>query len=205
MGASGPSYDEPIGIEPCWAAIRAEIDAAPEDPRALLRGVAAADAALSSLGARSVEKLRHRVATLTALLVSGSVASLVHVGLGRGYRIRGDDVTEIAEEHSLAALYRSEGRPEKEIADAEAHHSAITMGALGLTMGGTAPRVDAWSSELEDGDAFLLCTDGFWRALRGPIPTRIPTAQETLDELFASLAPIGDDATAVLVRVRRSR
>ena len=94
--------------------------------------------------------------TITAALLVGNGVAVGHVGDSRAYRLRGDQLEQLTEDHSLVADLVRSGRLTAEEADTHPQRSVITR-ALG-----TDPEVDVdtFTVEAEPGDLFLLCSDG---------------------------------------------
>lgn len=94
--------------------------------------------------------------TLTILLTRGRIAAMAHVGDSRLYRLRGDEVEQLSQDHTLAAdLARAGLIPESAVANHRTSH--VLTRAIG-----TCPTVDVDTAlfELLPGDRFLLCSDG---------------------------------------------
>jgi serine/threonine protein phosphatase PrpC len=94
--------------------------------------------------------------TITAALVGDEAVSIGHVGDSRAYRLRGGQLTQLTEDHSLVADLVRGGRLTPEEADAHPQRSVITR-ALGTD---SEVDVDAFTFEAEPGDVILLCSDG---------------------------------------------
>jgi serine/threonine protein phosphatase PrpC len=79
-----------------------------------------------------------------------------HVGDSRGYLLRGNDLEQLTDDHSLVAELVRRGELSAEAAEVHPQRSVITR-ALG-----TDPDVDvdAFSVDGEAGDVFLICSDG---------------------------------------------
>jgi PPM family protein phosphatase len=94
--------------------------------------------------------------TVTAAVVEGDRIAIGHVGDSRAYRIRGNELEQLTDDHSLVADLMRSGRLTPEQADAHPQRSVITR-ALG-----TDPEVDVdtFAVAAEPGDVFLLCSDG---------------------------------------------
>jgi len=94
--------------------------------------------------------------TLTLALVEDGKVSLGHVGDSRAYLLRAGKLEQITEDHSLVAELTRAGKLSEEEAESHPQRSVITR-ALG-----TDPDVDvdAFTVETQDGDIFLLCSDG---------------------------------------------
>lgn len=95
--------------------------------------------------------------TITVALVEsdGSV-TFGHVGDSRAYLLRSGALEQITDDHSLVAELVRRGELSAQDAEAHPQRSVITR-ALG-----TDPDVDvdAFSMEAEDGDVYLICSDG---------------------------------------------
>jgi PPM family protein phosphatase len=96
--------------------------------------------------------------TVTAALVdesSGRVA-IGHVGDSRAYLFRADALEQLTTDHSLVAELVQSGVLTPEEAERHPQRSAITR-ALGTE---PSVRVETFTVAAEDGDLFLLCSDG---------------------------------------------
>ena len=100
--------------------------------------------------------------TLTAALVDGSRVHLVHVGDSRAYLLRGGELAQLTEDHTLVHRMVMEGEISQEEAETHPQRSILTR-ALGVDQ---SVQVDEGDVEVADGDRLLLCTDG----LTGMVP-----------------------------------
>ena len=100
--------------------------------------------------------------TLTAALVDGNRVHLVHVGDSRAYLLRGGELTQLTEDHTLVHRMVMEGEISQEEAETHPHRSILTR-ALGVDQ---SVQVDEGDVEVAPGDRLLLCTDG----LTGMVP-----------------------------------
>jgi PPM family protein phosphatase len=100
--------------------------------------------------------------TLTAAQVDGNRVHLVHVGDSRAYLLRGGELTQITEDHTLVHRMVMEGEISEEEAETHPHRSILTR-ALGVDQN---IQVDEGDLEVAPGDRLLLCTDG----LTGMVP-----------------------------------
>jgi PPM family protein phosphatase len=94
--------------------------------------------------------------TMTVALVEGMTVALGHVGDSRAYLVRGDTMEQLTEDHSLVNELLKSGKLSEEEAQIHPQRSVITRAV------GTDPDVDvdAFTIEAEDGDVFLICSDG---------------------------------------------
>ena len=94
--------------------------------------------------------------TMTVALVEGSVVTIGHVGDSRAYLLREDQLTQLTQDHSLVAELVRSGRLSPKEAESHPRRSVITR-ALGTE---SDVEVDVFSIRAENGDLFLLCSDG---------------------------------------------
>jgi PPM family protein phosphatase len=142
---------------------------------------ATADASASGMGT-----------TMTAAIVQadGTVA-IGHVGDSRAYRLRDGRLEQLTDDHSLVAELVRRGELSPEEAAVHPQRSVITR-ALG-----TEPdvEVDAFTITAQDGDLFLLCSDGLSTMLDAT------AIEEILDRNQGHL----DAATHALIRAANDR
>jgi serine/threonine protein phosphatase PrpC len=107
---------------------------------------ASSDASVSGMGT-----------TMTvALLGDEGTVTIGHVGDSRAYRLRDDRLEQLTDDHSLVAELVRRGELTPEEAAVHPQRSVITR-ALGTE---ADVDVDVFSVEAEDGDLYLLCSDG---------------------------------------------
>ena len=94
--------------------------------------------------------------TMTVALVEGMSVMIGHVGDSRAYLVRGDSLEQLTDDHSLVNELVKSGKLSEEDAQIHPQRSVITRAV------GTDPNVDvdAFTIAAEDGDVFLLCSDG---------------------------------------------
>jgi protein phosphatase len=100
--------------------------------------------------------------TLTALVLCPSGARLVHIGDSRAYVVRGGELMQITDDHSLVAEMVRSGELAEGQAPGHPLRSVLSR-ALGTE---PEPQIDLLDVDLESGDVVLLCSDG----LTGPVP-----------------------------------
>lgn len=109
----------------------------------------------------------HRMsATVAALFLDGSAskARWAHLGDTRLYHFRGHQPRLLTKDHSLVQSFVEAGI----ISASEARtHAKRNLLIAALGMGENAePVVSEVGFDINDGDAFLLCTDGFWECVQ---------------------------------------
>ena len=117
--------------------------------------------------------------TLSVLWLGEKYAYIAHVGDSRIYRLREGSLTQITQDHSLVEELVRAGLITREQARTHPRRNIITR-ALG-THGENEP--DLLVTDVQDGDVFLLCTDG----LTGMVPD---------DEIERTLRDCGIEAAA---------
>ena len=94
--------------------------------------------------------------TMTVALVEGMTVAIGHVGDSRAYLVRGEQMEQLTEDHSLVNELLKSGKLSEEEAQVHPQRSVITRAV------GTDPDVDVdgFTIEAEEDDVFLLCSDG---------------------------------------------
>ena len=148
-------------------------------------------------------ELRGMGTTCTLVLLEGQELHIAHVGDSRAYLLRAGELTQVTEDHTLVNRMVREGRLKPEEADRHPQRSIITR-ALGVD---SEVEVDELSLGVEEGDRFLLCSDGLtsmidFDALRTTL-TEESSPQAAVDRLIdlANEAGGEDNITVVLVDV----
>ena len=186
--------------------------AALEERRAGVRGEEAVRALVQDANARVFRRSLTDPAaagmgtTVTVALVDEEAGTLTigHVGDSRAYRIRGDTLEQLTDDHSLVAELVRSGRLTQEEADQHPHRSVITR-ALGTE---EAVEVDTLTTRMEVGDLFLLCSDGLTSMVGDDEILALVTGaggdlETALEALVASANEAGgeDNVTALLVEI----
>jgi serine/threonine protein phosphatase PrpC len=102
------------------------------------------------------ESRRGMGTTLTATLVADDAVSIGHVGDSRAYRLRAGELRQLTQDHSLVAELERSGQLSPEDAEHHPQRSIITR-ALGPE---PTVAVDTHTHQAQDGDVYLLCSDG---------------------------------------------
>jgi protein phosphatase len=94
--------------------------------------------------------------TMTVALVEGMTVAIGHVGDSRAYLVRGEQMEQLTDDHSLVNELVKSGKLSAEEAHVHPQRSVITRAV------GTDPDVDVdgFTIEAEEGDVFLICSDG---------------------------------------------
>jgi len=171
---------------------------------ALSEAAVAANAEVSRRS-RSEPELEGMGTTLTAVLVDGDDAHLVHVGDSRAYLLRDGAIVQLTDDHTLVQALIDQGRITRAEASEHPHRSVITR-AIGV---GTEVEVDRVSLALVDGDVLLLCSDGLTGVVDDDEIAAVITehgAAAAVDELIGRANRAGgpDNITVLTLAVRAS-
>lgn len=142
--------------------------AAPE--RVLEETIAGANRTIHEL-ARKDPSLAGMGTTTTAAIVDleGESVALGHVGDSRAYRLRGERFEQLTRDHSLVEEMRRKGQITDAQAEDHPQRSIITR-ALGPE---PEVQVDVQTVPAQDGDVFLICSDGLTTMLDDEAIARI--------------------------------
>lgn len=154
---------------------------------------------------RSEPALAAMSATVAALLVDrdGRRAVFGHLGDSRILHFRRGMLDRVTRDHSVVQRLVDAGFVAADRAAAHPNRNLL-YGAIGAD-GDTAPTIEREPIALRDGDAFLLCTDGFWgRIDNGGIEQSLRFAgavAEWIDDMGRAIAqglsPDADNYTAI--------
>jgi serine/threonine protein phosphatase PrpC len=102
-------------------------------------------------------RLKGMGTTVVISQIAGDRLYIAHVGDSRCYRIRGEEVQQLTRDHSLLEDYK-DARPD--MSDEEQRkfpHKNVITRALGMR---ETVQVDVSADDIQDGDVFVLCSDG---------------------------------------------
>ena len=95
--------------------------------------------------------------TLTALVIKGTKAVIGHIGDSRIYLWRDKVLSQLSEDHSMVNELVRLGELTEEKARDHPHKNVLSR-ALGVERN---INTDCFQFEVQDNDAYILCTDGF--------------------------------------------
>lgn len=144
--------------------------------------------------------------TITMALIYGDRVHIANVGDGRVYLWRSGQVTQLTQDHSLAAQMISEGIITEEKGRRHPLRNVL-LRALGVE---EEVEIDVVSEALQAGDKLLLCSDGLWRAFRDPaeLAERLGTNTEPAELCRQLVAEANerdgsDNISAVVVAIEK--
>ena len=139
--------------------------------------------------------------TLSALLVLGEFAVTAQVGDSRIYKVNGETVEQLTEDHTLIAWQLKQGLITPQEAKKSPHRNVITR-AVGNR---DYVQVDTGLVKLRPADKFLLCSDGLHGYLRESdiAPIANLGGEEAVKKFIALANERGgkDNITAILVEI----
>jgi serine/threonine protein phosphatase PrpC len=142
--------------------------------------------------------------TMTVALVEGMTVAIGHVGDSRAYLVRGEQMEQLTEDHSLVNELLKSGKLSEEEAQIHPQRSVITRAV------GTDPDVDVdgFTIEAEEDDVFLICSDGLSDMVEDEtILELLHTNREDLEKAVKALVAAAnrgggeDNITAVAFRI----
>ncbi len=106
--------------------------------------------------AHEATELRGMGTTLTALLVHNDTVALLHVGDSRCYRLRGNTLEQLSNDHTVIQELLSQGAITAAEAIDHPQRSVLTQALMGE--GNLVPVIQLY--EAKESDRYLLCSDG---------------------------------------------
>jgi serine/threonine protein phosphatase PrpC len=152
--------------------------------------------------ASSEQKFRGMGTTIVSIHFNGTYAYVAHVGDSRVYFFRGGMLKQITEDHSLLNDYLKAKKLTPEEIEAFPHKNVIVR-ALGMK---DTVQVDISRLEPQDGDVFLLCSDGLSGMVTDAAIADVLTKQRDLTAACSQLIDLAnanggnDNVTCVLTR-----
>lgn len=143
---------------------------------------------------------RGMATTTTALQVTGSTGIIGHVGDSRVYMIRGDQIYQITEDHTLFQQLLNRGGLNEDEARKFPHRNVLSRSV------GIRPKVeiDLLLVDVVSGDKFVICTDGVTDVLQPSevlsVVTALPPKEAVARLIERTIEESGhDNASLVLI------
>ena len=121
----------------------------------LMHSLHSIDSEISVVTDEEIEK-RGMGTTLTALLIRDKYVSLLHVGDSRCYRLRGNTLEQLSNDHTVVQELLDQGAISQSEAAEHPQRSMLTQALRGD--GDVTPVLQMY--EVKKGDRYLLCSDG---------------------------------------------
>src|SRR5712692_1318093 len=142
--------------------------------------------------------------TITGFMVVGDYAYILNVGDSRTYMVRGGQIYQLTNDHSLVGQLVAGGLIQPEDVYTHPQRSQIFR-SLGDKLN---VQIDIFKQQLHPGDIMLSCSDGLWEMVRNPqiesILNAVPDPQTASAQLIDTANANGgeDNISAVVVFVR---
>ncbi len=121
--------------------------------------------------------------TFTVAAIDGDKLHIAHIGDSRAYRLRGETITQLTNDHSYLAELVRLGEVERAALEQNSRKNVL-LKALGPEPNVEAQLLtDSWQA----GDILLLCTDGLYNALADAILLRIVLTSDSLQRAADAL------------------
>jgi serine/threonine protein phosphatase PrpC len=198
------------GVDKSWPSVDTTWPAAATPPshrlpsaQLLIAGIQRANGLILDAARRDPAK-NGMGTTFAGILAVGGRIVIAHVGDSRVYRLRGRELSQMTEDHSLLNDLIRAGRWDPEEAESFPYRNVITR-ALGAE---EALDVDTRIDAPQAGDVYLLCSDGLSEMVRHAGLASILLKYSDLTHAAARLIEAAnahggvDNITAVLVRWR---
>src|SRR5260221_1482860 len=142
--------------------------------------------------------------TITGFMIEGDYAYILNVGDSRTYMVRGGQIYQLTNDHSLVGQLVAGGLIQPDDVYTHPQRSQIFRSL------GDKPNVqiDIFKQQLHPGDILLSCSDGLWEMVRNPqiesILNNAPDPQMACTQLLEAANTNGgeDNVSAVVVFVR---
>jgi len=121
----------------------------------LMHSLHSIDTEISAVTNEEIEK-RGMGTTLTTLLIRDNYISLLHVGDSRCYRLRGNTLEQLSNDHTVIQELLDQGAISQAEAAEHPQRSMLTQALRGD--GDVTPVLQMY--EVKKGDRYLLCSDG---------------------------------------------
>ena len=121
----------------------------------LMHSLHSIDEEIAAVADEDIEK-RGMGTTLTALLIRDKSISLLHIGDSRCYRLRGNTLEQLSNDHTVIQELLDQGAISEAEAAEHPQRSMLTQALRGD--GDVTPLLQMY--EVKKGDRYLLCSDG---------------------------------------------
>jgi serine/threonine protein phosphatase PrpC len=148
--------------------------------------------------------LRGMATTASAILHGPKHSCVAHIGDSRVYVLRGDNLTQITDDHSWVEEQVRAGTLTAEAARQHPWRNVVTR----ALSGGEDPEIDVEEIAPAPGDRYLLCSDGLFGVVADPLLAEIlGDRTASLDEICGRLIDAAnaaggpDNITAMIIQV----
>lgn len=174
------------------------------NPLILVNSLIAINTAIYELGLKD-QRLNGMGTTLCALAFQEHELLVLNIGDSRAYRLRGDNISKLTRDHTLAnELYQSGSITGSSIEDHPSNHMLTrSLGPVDKI------EPDCWwhRSSLLPNDVFLICSDGLYNLVEEEEFVQIVNNSKNLEDSCKELVKLANDRggidniTVILIRV----
>lgn len=177
--------------------------ATPDIPAALRDALTRANSKIFQ-EAQSNPDLRGMGTTTSALVIREGKGWFAHVGDSRIYMVRGDDIRQLTDDHSLVATMVREGLLTSQEAENHPRRNVLQR-SMGVS---EEVEVDVRGPlDLQEGDTFILCSDGLHGLVKESELKEVAKLpiEEAADQFIKRALERGapDNVTVIVVRIER--
>ncbi|MCA9664469.1 MAG: Stp1/IreP family PP2C-type Ser/Thr phosphatase [Myxococcales bacterium] len=122
--------------------------------------------------------------TIVTTLIHGDKVYVAHVGDSRMYRLRNGSLEQVTRDHSLLEDYRDAKPDMTEEEERNFPHKNVITRALGMR---DSVQVDIKTEDVQEGDLYLLCSDGLSGMVTDDEMEEILKKNEDLERVVAEL------------------
>jgi serine/threonine protein phosphatase PrpC len=141
--------------------------------------------------------------TIVSLLLNGEKVYIAHVGDSRCYRVRQGKIEQLTRDHSLLEDYMDAKPDMTEEEKRNFPHKNVITRALGMR---DTVQVDIRREAIQDGDVYVLCSDGLSGMVRDPNILELVLTASDLEQAVGGLVDAAnrsggvDNITALLLQ-----
>jgi len=129
--------------------------------------------------------------TIVGGQIVGDKFYIAHVGDSRCYRVRGDGIQQMTRDHSLLEDYKDAKPGMSDEEQRKFPHKNVITRALGMR---ETVQVDVVAQDIQDGDVYLLCSDGLSGMIEDPVILKTMKSSQNLELAVAELVNAANSA-----------
>jgi serine/threonine protein phosphatase PrpC len=129
--------------------------------------------------------------TIVGGQIVGDKFYIAHVGDSRCYRVRGEAIQQMTRDHSLLEDYKDAKPGMSDEEQRKFPHKNVITRALGMR---ETVQVDVVAQDIQDGDVYLLCSDGLSGMIEDPVILKTLKASTNLEQAVADLVTAANGA-----------
>jgi len=136
-------------------------------------------------------RLKGMGTTIVGGQIVGDKFYIAHVGDSRCYRVRGAHIQQMTRDHSLLEDYKDAKPGMSEEEQRKFPHKNVITRALGMR---DTVQVDVLAQDIQDGDLFILCSDGLSGMVEDATMLKVLGTEQSLEHSVAELVEAANHA-----------